>query len=264
MNALESFKAAQREGWAHFAPMAAITTVPAARLVRFAGVVPAHRVLDVACGTGVVAVTAARLGAAVTGIDLTPALLSVARDNAATAGVAVDFREGDCESLPFADASFDVVLSQYGHIFAPRPDVAVAELLRVLTPGGTLAISTWPPELFVGRLFALVARYQPPPEGVAPPGLWGDPTIVRERLGTSVRDIRFDRDTMLVPSLSPQHSREASERTAGPIVALVARLREQDPPALERFRREYEALAGEYFADNTMRQGYLLTRATKA
>ncbi len=259
----ERFKAAQREGWAHFAPMALVTTAPAARLVRHAGVRPGDRVLDVACGTGVVAVTAARMGATVTGLDLTPALLEVARDNARTAGVDVQFIEGDCERIGFESAAFDVVVSQYGHMFAPRPDVAIGEMLRVLRKDGTIAFSTWPPELFVGRLFTMIARYLPPPAGVPPTTLWGDPAVVRERLGPAVRDIRFDRDTMLVPSLSPQHSREGSERTAGPIIALVERLRDSAPETLEVFRREYEALVAEYFADNMLHQGYLMTRATR-
>jgi SAM-dependent methyltransferase len=263
MDTLESFKAAQREGWAHFAPMAVVTTVPAARLVRHAGVKRDDRVLDVACGTGVVAVTAARLGALVTGIDLTPELLVVARENAGTSGMHIEFHEGDCEALPFADDAFDVVVSQYGHMFAPRPAAAIGEMLRVLRKDGTIAFSTWPPELFVGRLFAMVARYAPPPDGMAPPTLWGDPNVIRERLGDAVRDVRFDRDTMLVPSLSPQHSRQASERTAGPIIKLVERLRDAHPERLEAFRHEYDALAAEFFADNTVRQGFLMTRATK-
>ena len=264
MDVLDAFKATQREGWAHFAPLASITTAPAARLVRHAGIRAGDRVLDVACGTGVVAVTAARLGAVVTGLDLTPELLAVARDNARIAGVHIEFHEGDCERLPFDDAAFDVVLSQFGHIFAPRPDVALNEMLRVLKTRGTIAFSTWPTELFVGRMFALMSRYlPPPPPGVAPPTLWGDPAVVRERLGGSVREIRFDRETMLVPSLSPQHHREVTERTAGPVMKLVDTLRTASPEALTQFRQEYEALATEYFRDNTMHQGYLMTRATK-
>ena len=264
MDALDAFKATQREGWAHFAPLASITTVPAARLVRHAGIRSGDRVLDVACGTGVVAVTAARLGAFVTGLDLTPELLAVARDNARIAGVHIDFHEGDCERLPFDAAAFDVIVSQFGHIFAPRPDVALGEMLRVLKSGGTIAFSTWPPELFVGRMFALMSRYlPPPPPGVAPPTLWGDPNVVRERLGAAVRDILFDRETMAVPSLSPQHHREVMERTSGPVMKLVETLRTASPERLEAFRQEYEAAATDYFADNTMRQGYLMTRATK-
>jgi SAM-dependent methyltransferase len=264
MDALSQFKEAQKQGWAHFAPLEAHTTPTAPRLVKHAGVRPGHRVLDVACGTGVVAVTAARLGAHVTGLDLTPELLERARENAGVAGVDVDWHEGDAEQLPFGDAAFDVVLSQFGHMFAPLPEVVVGEMLRVLKPGGTIAFSTWPPELLLGRLFALGGRYMPPPPpGVTPPWLWGDPNIVRERLGAAVKDLVFDRARMSIPALSPQHQCRNAERTAGPLVKLVETLAATDSARLASFRREFEALVAEYFEDNTVRQDYLLTRATK-
>ena len=129
------------------------------KLVKFAAVDSGQRVLDVACGTGVVAVTAARRGAKVSGLDLTPVLIERARKNASIAGVDIDFVEGDAEALPYPDASFDVVLSQFGHIFAPRPAGVVKEMLRVLKPGGRIAFSTWPPEHFTGRMFAFIARH---------------------------------------------------------------------------------------------------------
>src|SRR6185437_12640190 len=150
------FKAVQREAWALFAPLEAVTMVPAAKLVKFAGITAGQRVLDVACGTGVVTVTAARRGASASGLDLSPVLLERARRNAEIAGVTIDFTEGDVEALPYADASFDVVTSQFGHIFAPRPAIAIGEMLRVLKPGGTIAFNTWPPELFVGKQIDLL------------------------------------------------------------------------------------------------------------
>ena len=264
MDPFDSFKAAQKQGWAHFAPLEAVTTPCAARLVKWAGVRSGRRVLDAACGTGVVSVTAARLGARVTGLDLTPELLERARENARIAGVEIDWHEGDVEKLPFGDATFDFVLSEFGHIFAPRPEVAIGEMLRVLKPGGTIAFSTWPPELLVGRTFALTASYMPPPPpGVAPPTQWGDPSIVRQRLGSAVKDIMFDRATMLIPALSPSHHRKASEKSGGSMVRIVAELEGSDPAKLEKFRREYDALAGEYFEDNLLRQDYLITRAIK-
>jgi SAM-dependent methyltransferase len=212
----------------------------------------------------VVSVTAARLGAHVTGLDLTPELLERARENACIAGMEIDWHEGDVEKLPFGEAEFDVVLSEFGHIFAPRPEVAIGEMLRVLKPGGTIAFSTWPPELLVGRTFALTARYMPPPPpGVAPPPQWGDPNIVRQRLGSAVKDILFDRATMLIPALSPSHRRLAAEKSSGAMVRLVAALETSDPAKLEQFRREYDALAAEYWEDNLLRQDYLITRATK-
>jgi SAM-dependent methyltransferase len=264
MDALDQFKAAQRASWSHFAPLQMQTMGPAVRLVGWARVTAGQQVLDVACGTGVVALTAARQGATVSALDLTPALLQVARHNAALAGASVDWHEGDAENLPFDGASFDVVVSQYGHMFAPRPDVATAEMLRVLKPGGTIAFSTWPPELMVGRLFALTGRYAPPPPpGVMPPALWGDPAVVRERLGNGVRDITFTRATMAVPALSPAHYREMFEKSAGPVIKIVETLGTSDPDKLSQFRRDVEALVSEYFADNVVRQGYLMTRAMK-
>jgi SAM-dependent methyltransferase len=264
MDPFESFKAAQKQGWAHFAPLEAVTTPPAAVLVKRAGIRSGQRVLDVACGTGVVAVTAARLGARVTGLDLTPELLERARENSKIADVEIDWHEGDVEKLPFADATFDAVLSQYGHIFAPQPEVAITEMLRVLKPGGTIAFSTWPPDFLVARMFALVARCMPPPPpGAAPPPAWGDPSIVRQRLGAAVKDLVFSAGTMLVPALSVQHQRTNTERTAGPFRKVVEMLAASDPAKLEVFRAEYEAIAAEYFDENVVRQDYLITRATK-
>src|SRR5215470_8623245 len=177
------FKQAQKQGWAHFGPLEALTIPQAARLVRHARVKAGDRVLDVACGTGVVSITAARIGGKVDALDLTPELLERARDNARTSEVQVNFHEGDAESLPFGDSTFDVVLSQFGHIFAPRPEVVTAEMLRVLRPGGTIAFATWPPEFYVGRSSALVLKYMPLPADVPSPFLWGDPSVIRERLG---------------------------------------------------------------------------------
>jgi SAM-dependent methyltransferase len=220
--------------------------------------------LDVGCGTGVVAITAARLGAHVTAIDLTPQLLERARENASLAQVDVAWREADVEELPFDDAEFDVVLSQFAHMFAPRPDVATLEMLRVLRPGGTIAFSTWPPELLVGRTMKLAAGYMPPPPpGIAPPALWGDPGVIRERLGAAVGDIGFARECLLVPALSPQHYRANLERAVGPIVKMIESLSASDPDRLRNFRQEFDAIVTQYFQDNVVRQDYLLTRATK-
>jgi len=263
-----TFKATQREAWASFLPVEVITTIPAAKLVKFAQVAPGQNVLDVACGTGVVAVTAARRGAVVSGLDLSPVLLERARHNADLAGVAIAFTEGDAEALPYPDASFDVVLSQYGHIFAPRPAVVLADMLRVLKPGGRIAFSTWPPEHFTGRMFTLVNTYLPPPpagaEPAAAPVLWGDPNIVRERLGTAVKDLTFDRDTLTASALSIAHFRSAQEKTIGPLTKLVASL-ENDPARLAELRTAFERLARDTYdeIDNTIRMPFLMTRATK-
>ena len=257
------FKAAQREGWSLFAPLETFTIIPAGALVRLAGVRGGETVLDVACGTGPAAVTAARAGARVRGLDLSPVLLEHARRNAQTAQVDIEFTEGDAEALPYPDASFDVVLSQFGHMFAPRPDAAIGEMLRVLKPGGRIAFSTWPPDQFVARMFTLTGRYlPPPPAGAAPPAAWGDPNVVAERLGGAVRDLHFERGLMLFPCLSPQHYRQNVEATAGSVTRLVAALKDE-PARLQQFRSELEAMCAPYHVDNAVRQHYLMARATR-
>jgi SAM-dependent methyltransferase len=151
------------------------------RIVALAGIGPGDAVLDVACGTGNAAIPAARAGATVTGLDLTPDLLEVARHRADQDGLPVEWREGDAEHLPFADASFDVVLSTFGVMFAPRHDVAADELARVLRSGGRLALCAWTPEGTIGDFFRIAATYLPPtPDFVDPPLSWGSQERVRE------------------------------------------------------------------------------------
>jgi SAM-dependent methyltransferase len=264
MDGIDQFKANQKAAWANFAMLEPLTGAAAPRLVGFAGIRAGQQVLDVACGTGVVALTAARAGAKAQGLDLTPELVAHARENASLMKLEVSFQEGDVEALPFADASFDVVVSQFGHMFAPRPEVALAQMLRVLKPGGTIAFATWPPELFVGRWFALMSRYAPPPPaGVSPPPQWGDPNIVRERLGSAVRELTFTRDTMFFPTLSPQHYRAQMAENFGPAKKLFQQLDASDPGKAANLRNEVDVLAQSYFEDNQVRQDYLLTRAVK-
>lgn len=263
MDPIARFKEMAKVGWSGFAPTAVFTGAVAPRLVKFAQLPPGAAVLDVGCGTGVVSLVAARHGARVTGVDLTPALIERAQENSAIAGLAVDWQVGDAEQLPFADSSFDAVLSQFGHLFAPRPALAVAEMLRVLKPGGRIAFSTWPPDLFVGKLFTLTSKFGPPaPADVPPPELWGDPAIVRERLGSAVRDLTFDYDLMRFPCLSVPHQRLFFEANIGPVQAALKHLA-SDPAALSTFRDELERLMDPYFEDNVLRQDYLLTRAIK-
>lgn len=264
---IAQIKEVQKRVWAGFAPLEIFTCTAAAPLVKFAEVRAEQRVLDVASGTGVVALAAARRGAHVTASDLTPELLEHACENAKLAGAKIDFVEADVEEMPFADASFDVVLSQYGHMFAPRPQIAIAEMLRVLKPGGTIAFSTWPPELYTGRMFGIIARYLPPPPApIASPAQWGDPIVVRERLGDRVLDLVFDRGVLRAPCLSAQHMRAMLERAVGPMTRAITLLEEQGKTAeVAKLRAEIDALCVEYFEPdaNFVRQDYLLSRATK-
>ncbi len=265
MNASDPFaelKKRQREMWASFSPTAMFTTPVAGQLVKFAGIVPGESVLDVGTGTGVVAVTAARAGARVTGLDLTPQLLEEARENARIAGTdEIVWTEGDAEHLPYPDASFDVVLSQFGHMFAPRPDVAIAQMRRVLKPGGRIALATWPPEHFVGRMFAFVARHSPPPPpGAAPPPQWGNPHLIAERLAAHFEPPFFARGTMNFPALSLAHYRVFMERCVGPMQKLIESLA-SEPEKLAEVRADFDALALPYYAENVVHQDYILTRA---
>jgi SAM-dependent methyltransferase len=266
MDAIATFKEQQKKTWSTFAPSEIFTCACAGRLVTFAGVRAGQTVLDVGCGTGVVALAAARTGARVTGSDLTPELLVRARENAAIAGVEISWQEADVEALPFPDGSFDAVVSQFGHMFAPRPLVAAREMLRVLKPGGTIAFSTWPPEMFTGRMFALIGRHlPPPPEGVSPPPAWGHVDTIKERLGDAVTDLYFERDMLLVANLSPRHARLFFEGNVGPLTRIVQALAD-DPPKLAKLRVELEALIVAYWdsAANALRQHFLMTRAKKA
>ena len=138
-------------------------------------------VLDVACGTGNTAIPATREGANVIGVDIATNLLEQARARAASEGLKVEFREGDAEALPFPMAEFDVVVSMFGAMFAPRPALVVTELTRVCRADGFIAMANWTPTGFVGKNFAVNARYLPPPENLDAPVLWGKEDVVVER-----------------------------------------------------------------------------------
>lgn len=264
---LDAFKAQQKAMWAGFGALQNHTSVAAAALVRFAGVRTGQRVLDVATGTGVVALTAARTGAQAHGIDLTPGLVAQAKQNAALTGLDATFSEGDAERLDFADASFDVVLSQFGHVFAPRPAVALAEMLRVLAPGGVIAFSTFPPELLFGQTLTICRTFGAPLAADAAgaddvPEAWGEPALVRRRLGDAVESITFARGALSLPLISVQHYRVFIEHGFGPGLVAFARLA-GDPAAAEAMRRALEDACAPHFADNVARQDFLMTRARK-
>ncbi|GAA1229382.1 SAM-dependent methyltransferase [Microbacterium phyllosphaerae] len=168
-------------------------------LVAESGVGPGDRVLDVAAGTGNASIEAARAGAAVIASDLTPELLEIGRADAARQGIDLTFEEADAEALPYADDSFDVVLSCVGVMFAPHHEVAARELTRAVRPGGRLALINWTPEGFIGQLFATLKRFVPaPPAGVQPPPLWGGEDHVRELLGARVTDLTMERRRLSV------------------------------------------------------------------
>jgi SAM-dependent methyltransferase len=154
---------------------------------------PGMRVLDVACGTGNLAIPAAKAGADVTGVDIAPNLIEQARARAASVGLSAVFDVGDAEALPYEDESFDVVMTMFGAMFAPRPEVTAAELKRVCKPGGIIAMANWTPEAFTGQMFKTNAKHVPPPAGMPSPILWGTEAAVRERFADGVSDLQLTR-----------------------------------------------------------------------
>lgn len=154
---------------------------------------PGMRVLDVACGTGNLAFHAARAGAVVTGVDFATNLVEQARKRAIAEKLQVQFDEGDAEALPYKDGSFDLVVSMYGAMFAPRPELAAAELVRVCRPGGQIAMANWTPTGFTGQMFKVSASHVPPPAGIPAPVLWGDEATVRTRFRSGIEDLNLKR-----------------------------------------------------------------------
>jgi SAM-dependent methyltransferase len=190
-----------------------------ARLVRRADLRPGEEVLDVACGTGNATIPAAQTGARVTGVDLTPEMLAVARRRAGEAGVEVEWTEGDVEELAFDDERFDVVLSSFGCMFAPRHEVAADEMARVLRPGGRLALATWTPEGAIGDFFRTVGAHLPPlPQFVDPPPLWGDEQHVRELFEGTGIGLTFERETWDIGHDSLEAAVECYTTAFGPVV----------------------------------------------
>jgi SAM-dependent methyltransferase len=154
---------------------------------------PGTRMLDVGCGAGQIAIPAAKAGADVTGVDIASNLIEQARERAARQGVKVRFEEGDAEDLPFADASFDLVVSLIGAMFAPRPERVAAELLRVCRPGGRIAMANWTPEGHVGQMFKILGKHVAPPALMPSPMQWGDEATLRERLGPGTSTLTVTR-----------------------------------------------------------------------
>lgn len=151
-------------------------------------ILPGTKVLDVACGSGNLAILAAEKGADVTGLDLADNLVEAAKKRATEKGLSIRFQQGDAEAMPYDDNTFDMVVTMYGAMFAPRPEVTASELVRVCKPGGTIAMANWTPAGFAGQMFKLGGKYVPPPP-MPPPVLWGVPEEVTARFGRSVTDL---------------------------------------------------------------------------
>jgi SAM-dependent methyltransferase len=225
-----AFKQTQRQVWSSgdYPDIAHRIESAAERVVSAAGVEAGQDVLDVATGSGNVAIVCAQRGATVTGLDLTPELFDAARRRAAEANVQCEWVEGDAEELPYPDDSFDRVLSTFGTMFAPRHDRAAAELVRVCRPGGRIAVAAWTPEGANGRMFTTVASHlPPPPPDMKPPLLWGTEEHMRELFAPHGVDLEFSRDKVIFEAESAEAWLEYNERVLGPMVMARAALEPQ-------------------------------------
>jgi SAM-dependent methyltransferase len=225
---LSAVKGRQQQMWSSgdFAQIGATLTIVGETISEAADVRAGQKVLDVAAGAGNAAVAAARRFANVTASDYVPALLERGRERAAAERLPVTFVEGDAEALPFADGSFDVVLSTFGVMFAPNQEQAASELLRVCRPGGTIGLLSWTPQGFIGRMFGVMKPYAPPPPpGAQPPPLWGDPDHVKALLGDRVTDVAFRCRTVRVELFEkPGDFRDYFKSHYGPTIAVYDRI----------------------------------------
>jgi SAM-dependent methyltransferase len=240
MTDFEAIKSRQRDVWAlgDFGMIGWNTAFVGEVLCEEVDLRAGQRVLDVACGSGNVALSAGRRFCDAVGVDFVPALVERARERAAAERLPTSFEVGDAESLPFEDASFDVVLSIFGSMFAPDQEKAAAELLRVCRPGGRIGLANWTPEGMWGQLFKLHAQYLPPPPGVRPPPLWGTEARIDELFGRAVRDLRVRKCKAVFRAPSAQAWFDFFRTWFGPMIKVLETL---DASGRERFRGDIVA-----------------------
>jgi SAM-dependent methyltransferase len=233
----EAIKDKQRAGWqtGDYPRVGNTLQIMAELLVEAADVRAGQRVLDVACGQGNAAMAAARRFAEATGVDYATNLLEQGRERAAAEHLPVTFTEGDAEKLPVPDASFDLVCSTVGVMFAPNHQQTADELVRVTAPGGKIALASWTPAGMVGQLFKTVSKWAPPPAGVQPPTLWGTEDHLFELCGDRVEWVALNRREFVFRYHSPEHFSEWFRDFYGPITRLAGTLDGED---LNQFARE--------------------------
>jgi ubiquinone/menaquinone biosynthesis C-methylase UbiE len=191
-----------------------------------------QKVLDVAAGNGNVTLAAARRWCDVTSTDYVPSLLERGRGRAQAEGWTIDFREADAEALPFADNSFDAVVSTFGVMFTPNQDQAAAELLRVCKTGGKIGLANWTPDGFIGQLFKTLGKHMPPPAGVKSPALWGTRARLTELFGAQALSIETLTRNFMFRYRSPQHWMDVFKTYYGPLLKAFAALKPEAQQAL--------------------------------
>lgn len=234
-------KQRQQQIWAtgDFSRVAMPMALVGELLCESANIHAGYPVLDVACGSGNTTLAAGRRQGVTTGIDYVPALLERGRERAAVEGLSITFVEGDAEAIPFEDASFRVVLSSFGVMFAPNQELAAAELLRVCQPGGTIGLANWTPTGLVGDIFRISASYMPPPPGLKPPSRWGTESGLQELLGDGISHLEITPRNYVFRSLTPEHWIEFFLEFFGPARTTYAAL---ESPRKEAFAAELLAL----------------------
>jgi ubiquinone/menaquinone biosynthesis C-methylase UbiE len=235
-------------------------------LVDAARVQPGDHVLDVAAGDGNAAIPAALRGARVVASDLTPELLDHGRIEARRRSAHLEWRVADAEALPFADRSFDVTMSSLGVMFAPHHQAAADELVRVTRPGGRIALLSWTPQGFIGRMFAAMKPFLPaPPPGVQPPPAWGDPDHVLALLGDRVEAPEWSRRTLSVDRFgTAEEFRQFFKRTYGPTIAAYRNVA-AEPERVADLDRALVDLAREHMTQRgVMEWQYLLLTTHRA
>jgi len=191
-----------------------------------------QKVLDVAAGNGNVTLAAARRWCEVVSTDYVPALLERGRERAAAERLAIEFREADAEALPFADASFDAVVSTFGVMFTADQDQAAAELVRVCKPGGKIGLANWTPDGFIGQLFKTIGKYMPPPAGVKSPALWGTGARITEFFGAQASSIQLEQRDFVFRYRSAQHWLDVFKSYYGPLLKTFGALDPETRTAL--------------------------------
>lgn len=231
-----AIKARQQATWSagDYAVIGTTLQIVGETLCEAADVSAGERVLDVACGNGNAALAAARRFALVTGVDYVSSLLDRARARAAADGLALELRDADAEALPFPDGAFDVVLSTFGVMFTPDQARASRELLRVCRHGGRIALASWTPDGFIGRVFKTVGAHVPPPAGLRSPAAWGTEPRLHELFGVEARELRTQRRDYVFRYRSAAHWLEVFRTWYGPVHRAFLSLAPDARTALER------------------------------